>query len=343
MLRIYALILTLALSLSANVQCSLPIFFNVQNAVEETTPSNERQIRSTGDPDLDAAADAILDRLLTTDMTVDERLAEIYAWTKRQISYTSPAKTTFVEGAMDGLTYRRGNCYTRAFTLLALLTRAGIEATYKVEYEGRHAWVVYDGHILDTGFSVFMVPEEELQDYVHAGFYLYATTERTAPDRSIEHRTEYIYSEIPFETIYVLNPDETSYYPEHVVSVEGQVGSKRDQWTRYYENDVYRPELNRDILVAEDVVTREAIDRVILVGQIWRQVTFISVPETLTYVDTKDPGLDGQLVPGTGVPGERTELRRITSLDERGYALEYDVIEVNEITPVARQLYRYVH
>lgn len=342
MLRIYAFLLAISLTLGANVQCTLPFFTYVPNDVAVTTPAGELQIRSTGDADLDKATDAILDRLLTAEMTLDERIEEIYAWTKRQISYTSPAKTTFIEGAMDGLTYRRGNCYTRAFTLLALLTRAGVEATYEVEYEGRHAWVVYNGCILDTGFSVFMVPEEELQDYVHAGFYLYATTERTAPGGSIEHRTEYIYKEIPFNTVYQLNPDETSFYPEHVVAVEGQVGSMRDQWTRYYEYGVYQPKLNRDILVAENVVIRDAIDRVILVGQYWRQSTLISVPKTVSYVNTNDRELDGKQVPGTGIPGEHTELRRLTSLDERGYALDYVIVEVSEIAPIARQLYRFV-
>lgn len=269
---------------------------------------------TTGDSQLDQIADSILERLITNRMSDDEIIRVVYNWAKAQISYSSPASSLFVEGATDGLMYRRGNCYTRAYTQVALLRRAGIDATYKVEYEGRHAWALVGDFVLDTGFSVFWVDESTLQDYVHKGFYLYRTGPSDPPEAAYEIRTVYDdHKVIPFDTIYELNPDPDSIYPDQVVKIDGVHGETRDQWSYSYLNNERKPE--DDLLVEDDQVIQEKIDRIILVGQSYVKRRVIKAEAGSGTIVTDDPSLAGQRVPGTGLNGVEKVSGVVTKID----------------------------
>lgn len=290
---------------------------------------------TTGDEKLDRIADSILSQLIDEDMSEMEIIEAVYAFTKAQITYSSPASSNFFEGAEAGLMYRRGNCYTRAFTVVALLKRAGIDATYDVEYEGRHAWALVDDHVIDTGFNVFWVPINELQDYVHKGFYLYRTEKSDPPEAAYEIRTVYDdHRVIPFDTVYQLNPDEDSIYPEKTVKSEGIAGKTRDQWSYSYLNDERKPE--DDLLVEDDQVVREKIDRIMLVGQKYEARRVIESFPGEQSIYTCDQTLQGKRVPGTGLNGVERVFGKVTAIDEKTGNLT--AVTIEKTIPIRRAI-----
>lgn len=298
---------------------------------------------TTGDEELDLIADSILSRLITDDMSDETIIQRVYEWAKAQITYSSPASSVFVDGAKFGLMYRRGNCYTRAFTQVALLQRAGIDATYDVEYGGRHAWALVGDFVLDTGFRVFWVDVATLQDYVHKGFYLYRTEPSEPPESSYEIRTVYDdHKTIPFQTVYELHPDPNSLYLEKQVKVKGVNGETRDQWSySFIDNERYPDD---DLLVEDDQVVTSVIDRVVLVGQRWSERQVILSEAGEETIDTNDKALDGTRVPGTGLNGVKKLSGRVIQIDhETGRILERTVDHIKVIrdaTPFKTYRYR---
>lgn len=298
---------------------------------------------SAGSESLDQIADSILSRLINNNMSDADIIAAVYGWVRQQIIYSSPASSNYLIGAEAGLRYRRGNCYTRAYTQVALLRRAGIDATYKAEYEGRHCWALVGEYVLDTGFNVFMVKESTLQDYVSAGIYLYRTTASPEPPPSnMESRTVYLDLRThPFSTEYRLNPDPASLYPDQVISVAGVNGQTRDQWTQRYVDGVRDP--SNDLLVEDDQVVAEKVDQIVLVGSLLIERMEIPAAAGGAVVETGDPALDGQRVPGTGENGVlRRETRVIGINPATGIASAFGTAtDVVERQPAAYSVYRY--
>ena len=290
---------------------------------------------TSGSETVDRLADTILSQLINGSMTDSEIMSAVFNWVRRQITYSSPASSVYLTGAEAGLRYRRGNCYTRAFTQVALLRRAGINATYNVEYEGRHSWALVGDYVLDTGFNVYMVKESALQDYISGGIYLYRTGPSPRPSTSTESRTVYLDEQtIPYQTYYRLNPDPASIYPNQIVSVAGVNGVTRDQWTHRYENGVRQP--SRDLLVEDNQVVTVKVDQIVLVGQTIIEMASIPASAGTAMVETSDPALDGQRVPDTGADGILQIMRTITSLNEQtGEALDFGASQEKIIMPAA--------
>ncbi|HHT45574.1 MAG TPA: hypothetical protein GXZ89_08805 [Fastidiosipila sp.] len=337
--RRFLLVLSILLVSSVG---SVPVL-SLTRTVSTTESSTYTPRGTTGDEELDQIADSILSRLITDSMTDEEIIEKVYEWAKAQITYSSPASSVFVDGAKFGLLYRRGNCYTRAFTQVALLQRAGIDATYDVEYGGRHAWALVGNFVLDTGFRVFWVDVATLQDYVHKGFYLYRTEASDPPESSYEIRTVYDdYKTIPFQTIYELNPDPDSLYADKQVKVEGVNGETRDQWSYSFIDNERYPE--DDLLVEDDQVVTAVIDRVVLVGQRWSKRQVIPAKAGEETIDTNDRALHGRRVPGTGLNGVKKLSGQVVEIDPlTGRILDKTVDQVQvirEATPFKTYRYR---
>ncbi|MBQ4085847.1 MAG: DUF5011 domain-containing protein [Clostridia bacterium] len=92
--------------------------------------------------------DEILAEITTEDMTPMEKGFKIYGWTKRNIRYNGKSdKSHWVMGAYDGLTTRRGDCFTYFAVSKALLERAGIPNVDVVKSDTRysqHFWSLVD-------------------------------------------------------------------------------------------------------------------------------------------------------------------------------------------------------
>lgn len=74
-----------------------------------------------------ALADEVLARIITPDMSGEQKLEAIYSYNQSHIAYISHSeKDNWVKAAYEGLVDGRGDCFVYASTAKALLTRAGI-------------------------------------------------------------------------------------------------------------------------------------------------------------------------------------------------------------------------
>lgn len=123
-------------------------------------------------------AEQILQQIAGGAMSDLEVAYSIYRWTKYNIGYLdSSDKTTWLVGAFDGFTNRRGDCYTYYAVAKALLTAAGIDNVDMVKYrtsetQSRHYWLLVNVgggwyHFDATPYvyknaNFFMVTDQEL-------------------------------------------------------------------------------------------------------------------------------------------------------------------------------------
>lgn len=127
-------------------------------------------------------ADAILEQILTDDMTQKEKAEKIYWWVHDNIGYVdSSVKNNWVESAYQGLKQRKGDCYTYAMTSKALLTRAGIKnmEISKIPTKTSHYWNLIDigegWYHFDTtrrkdGTTFFYWTSEQIIAYSNANY-----------------------------------------------------------------------------------------------------------------------------------------------------------------------------
>ncbi|MCM1264551.1 MAG: hypothetical protein NC313_17710, partial [Butyrivibrio sp.] len=90
-----------------------------------------------------AAADAVLAKIITPEMTQLEQARAIFDYVVRHVGYISDsAKEDWVRGAYEGLVYGKGDCYVYACTSKVLLTRAGIANIdiEKIPSKSHHYW-----------------------------------------------------------------------------------------------------------------------------------------------------------------------------------------------------------
>ncbi|MDI9471861.1 MAG: DUF5011 domain-containing protein [Bacillota bacterium] len=308
-----------------------------QVVVDFVTPYEPRG--STGSSEVDALADGILSRLINGDMSNSTIMYKVYSWVVNNVQYAYTASMNFHTGAIEGLRYRRGNCYTSAFSVQALLNRAGIGATTKKEYQGRHAWASSGGMIIDPVFTRYGTMEADAQDIIFGGVYIYRTTYSEPPPSelvlTVEYRNE---RDVPFETVYQINPN-PSIYPERITAIDGIDGKIAEHWNVYYENNVFV----REYMVTDECVLEEKIDEVIYIGR--NIVTTENIPYTTLdeCVVTNNSSLDGQIVPGTGIAGIKTITVTVTELDENGVAISFsDPVEEITREMVPAKLYTYV-
>lgn len=141
---------------------------------EETPPPPTIQEK------LDEQVQKVLDKIITDGMTKLEQAKAVWSFTKGGISYTgSSEKSDWISGAYEGLTTRRGDCFTYYAVSRALLTALGID-NLEVQRVGgvtSHYWNLVncgDGwyHFDATPrssklpyFVSFMFTDEEAADY----------------------------------------------------------------------------------------------------------------------------------------------------------------------------------
>ncbi|MDO4566081.1 MAG: hypothetical protein Q4B42_02005 [Oscillospiraceae bacterium] len=114
---------------------------------------------------LNEMLDETLSRIISPDMTDDEKLRAVFFYVKRNIYYSGWSdKSDWRKGAFFGLSRRSGDCYTYYSTARALLDRCGFETLpvertggisdhywLLVQYEGK--WYHYDAGISFNGYD----------------------------------------------------------------------------------------------------------------------------------------------------------------------------------------------
>lgn len=266
---------------------------------------------SSGSASVDEVADSILRSLITNRMSNSQIISRVYSWTRSQIRYSAGGSQVYLTGAMDGLRYRRGNCYTRAFVLVALLRRAGVGATYHFEYRRMHAWAQVGSYVLDVGFGVFMRPISSLVDTRRDGYYIYRETASEIPSDSSRRVVFENRVVIPYSTIYQVNSNESSVYDNRTYGDETpQNGEIRDHYTYFYSGT----RLVRKLLVEKDQRI-EPVHQIIYIGQRDSRTERVPMTKGNVTVVTQDISLDGKQVPNTGNDGLIRITRQLLAVD----------------------------
>ncbi|MCM1264347.1 MAG: hypothetical protein NC313_16675 [Butyrivibrio sp.] len=124
-----------------------------------------------------AAADAVLAKIITPEMTQLEQARAIFDYVTKHVGYINDsAKEDWVRGAYEGLIYGKGDCYVYACTSKVLLTRAGIVNMdiEKIPAKTLHYWNLVDigggWYHFDTTPRkdhpvIFMWSDAQLMDY----------------------------------------------------------------------------------------------------------------------------------------------------------------------------------
>ncbi|MDO4739373.1 MAG: transglutaminase domain-containing protein [Eubacteriales bacterium] len=152
--------------------------------------------------------DEVLAEIVTDEMTPMEKGFKIYGWTKRNIRYSGYSdKSHWVTGAYDGLTKRRGDCFTYFSVSKALLERAGIPNIDVVKSDTRYSehfwslvdvgggWYHFDScHLSGGGDNFYLVTDAELArwDKQHRNAHPFDAS--LYPERateSVQHRLHY--------------------------------------------------------------------------------------------------------------------------------------------------------
>ncbi len=129
-----------------------------------------------------AMAQAVLDSIVTDDMSQMEMAQAIYDWCRYQISYVdSSDKSSWINGAIQAFETRSGDCFNYFAAAKALLNAAGIENMDVVKSDTSHSshyWSLVncgDGwYHFDTtprkgdGDYFFMVTDAQLEEYSEA-------------------------------------------------------------------------------------------------------------------------------------------------------------------------------
>ncbi len=132
---------------------------------------------------VDALADAVLDKIITDGMTDKEKAKAIYKWVNidRHIGWKANCvNDSFLQGAYDGFTNGRGDCYIYCMVSKALLDRAGIKnmVIKKIPSDhGNHYWNLVDygegWYHFDTTprkvpHNFCLIGDDELMEYSNA-------------------------------------------------------------------------------------------------------------------------------------------------------------------------------
>lgn len=111
------------------------------------------QVISYDQATIDQLADGVLAKIITPDMTPDQKCRAIFDWVKRNVSYINNSeKGNWLRGAYEGFKLHKGDCYVYYSTSRALLTRAGIP-NMEIKKE-KEAWTSQSNHywnLVDIG------------------------------------------------------------------------------------------------------------------------------------------------------------------------------------------------
>lgn len=142
--------------------------------------------------DLWALCDEILAKIITDDMTEKQKVEAIFNWVDWNIKYQGHAeKTSWIQGAYEGIKNRIGDCYNTACACYALYTRAGIEnfiitrdpISYAqhfwnaVKIDGK--WYHCDALTTREGTRFFMWSSAQVKEYAdgHRGYFYYKASD----------------------------------------------------------------------------------------------------------------------------------------------------------------------
>ncbi len=165
----------------------------------------------TGDRELDELAKGILDQIITQDMSKYQQAKAIYDYVDGSIKYSAnPDKSSWVNGAKEGLGLRQGDCFTYYASSRALLTYMGIDNEMVCRKGGRgphwwnlvncgEGWYHFDAtprYEKMPDFDSFMFTDEQAGDYTYNVAYYrgypayYTFDDEGLPERATEFSDE---------------------------------------------------------------------------------------------------------------------------------------------------------
>lgn len=96
--------------------------------------------------DVNELADKVLARIITDDMTYIQKLRAIYDYVFNEIAYVGRTdRINRIQGAYEGMKYKRGDCYNFYAVSMALINRIGGESMYVARTPNastRHFWII---------------------------------------------------------------------------------------------------------------------------------------------------------------------------------------------------------
>ncbi len=181
-----------------------------ENIHTAATPTPEPE-PITGDKELDELAKGILDEIITEDMSKYEQAKAVYDYVDGSIKYSAnPDKSSWINGAKEGLGLRQGDCFTYYASSRALLTYLGIENEEVCREGGRgphwwnlvncgEGWYHFDAtprYEKMPDFDSFMFTDEQAADYTYNVAYYrgypayYTFDDEGLPERAAEFSDE---------------------------------------------------------------------------------------------------------------------------------------------------------
>jgi len=123
---------------------------------------------------VDALADPILAEIIDEGMTDMQKAKAIHSWVLNNIAYNNDGeKEDVLDGAYNGLTLRRGDCYTYFALAKYMLERVGIESVDVHRIPGTdmaHYWLLLD---LGDGWRHFDATRVKADQYrSNSGFMM---------------------------------------------------------------------------------------------------------------------------------------------------------------------------
>lgn len=168
-----------------------PITYSVTDKAGNSTSQTiyvDVRVQQYSQEEVDAMADAVLEKICPQESSDYEKCLAIFKWVKSNVGYIdSSQKENWLQGAYEGLKNHTGDCYVYAMTSKELLQRAGITTMdiKKIPRKHDHFWNLVD---LGTGWlhfdttprisdhpDIFLWTDEELMQYSdkHSGSHNY--------------------------------------------------------------------------------------------------------------------------------------------------------------------------
>ena len=138
---------------SSGVDTDFPGAYSaLYSAVDAAGQTVEQRVKVTvlpvGKDKVDALADPILAQIIDDGMTDTQKAKAIHAWVNANIAYNNDGeKEDVLDGAYNGLTLRRGDCYTYYALAKYMLERVGIGSVDIERIPGTdmaHYWLLLD-------------------------------------------------------------------------------------------------------------------------------------------------------------------------------------------------------
>ncbi len=167
------------------------------SATEEVNITVREKLPNSVDEDeLFEIVDGILDQIIDTSMSKEDKAWTIYQWVTNNVSYYGKTdKSDWITGAYEGFTKGSGDCFTYFAVAKSLLTRADIDNIDITRVGGRtnhywhlvnlgEGWYHYDTTPQKDYLQVFMLTDEEVEAYTARSNYNYYTFDESLyPER----------------------------------------------------------------------------------------------------------------------------------------------------------------